>query len=74
MTAIEPTRKVRHRPFQFRLRTIFWLTAVVGVACVVGTFPVKQYREQARRERMRLQFLETLDKFDGPNAAPAPER
>jgi hypothetical protein len=53
--------------FQFRLRSIFILIAVVGLACVMVPFAVKQYSEKARRERIRLQRLETLDKFDGPN-------
>jgi len=34
------------RPFQFRLRTMFWLTAVVAVLCWAGPPVVQQARKR----------------------------
>lgn len=44
------------RPFQFRLRTIFWLTAVAAVLCLVGPWAVKEYRDHQRRKEMEIYF------------------
>lgn len=44
------------RPFQFRLRTIFVLTAMAAVACLVGPPAVKEYRDQQRRKEMEIYF------------------
>ncbi|MEX0714596.1 MAG: hypothetical protein WD278_19825 [Pirellulales bacterium] len=37
------------RPFQFRLRTLFWLTALAAVLCVVGPAVATMYREHQKR-------------------------
>lgn len=48
------------RPFQFRLRTIFWLVALVAVACVVGPPAVKKYREHRVPLLFKIPVISTL--------------
>lgn len=36
MVAGRIASRTQHRSFQFRLRTLFWLTALAAVLCVVG--------------------------------------
>jgi hypothetical protein len=42
---------------QFRLRSLFILTAIVAVACLVGLWAIERYQryqgEEAKREAMR---------------------
>ncbi len=48
---------------QFRLRSLFIVTAIVAVGCLVGAVLLRQHSEHERKKR---QQIETLDKFDGP--------
>lgn len=52
---------------QFKLRTIFWLTAIAAVLCLMAPFAVRQYRDHQRRERLRAQREQTDKIFDPIN-------
>jgi hypothetical protein len=58
------------RPFQFRLRTMFLLTAVAAVACLVGPWAVKEYRHHQRQQEMKRMIDELwkieVDARSGP--------
>lgn len=50
--------------FQFQLRTMFWLTAVAAVLCLLIPFLVSEYRERQRRLRIQAQREQTDRIFD----------
>lgn len=52
---------------QFKLRTMFWLTAVAAVLCLVIPFVVNEYRERQRQQRIRAQRQQTDKAFDPIN-------
>lgn len=54
-------------PRQFQLRSLFIVTAIVAVGCLVGAIRLRQHNEHERKKR---QLIETLDKFDGPRRLP----
>ncbi|MEX2120052.1 MAG: hypothetical protein WD847_10700 [Pirellulales bacterium] len=49
------------RPFQFRLRTIFWLVALVAVACVAAPSAVRRYRDYQQEQEIQLRFQRAVD-------------
>jgi len=56
----------RRRWFQFRLRTLLILIALLSLVAV----GVGQYREWRRRERGRIQFEQTLEIYDPVSVRP----
>lgn len=59
---------------QFRLRSLFWLLAVVAVGCLVVPRLIADYRERVRKERARQQLQETLKYWDSPSTGATPVR
>lgn len=59
---------------QFRLRTIFWVTAVAAALCLLIPLALREYREHERQQRLRAQREQTDKVFDPVNSPTLPLR
>ncbi|MBI2824830.1 MAG: hypothetical protein HYX69_09105 [Planctomycetia bacterium] len=55
------------RWYQFSLRTMLVLLALVAVGCVATKYALPRLDEQRRRARARVQRVQTLEMWDVPS-------
>jgi len=59
--------KSRQRWYQFSLRTLLVLVAILSITAVA----VERYQEWQRRERARIQFEKTMEIYDPVRIVPS---